>query len=390
MARKRAKLSISEEGLQHLQNVANSRTEAVRKVERAKIMLLVNEGKSNDEIAKEVNVSITMINNTIRKWKTFGAEVALEDLSRPGAPSTITIEAKTWVIHLACQIPKDVVDGPPSQLWTVNSLSEYVRSHAEKEGYASIKNVSNSTIWNILKDNSLKPHQIKYYLVKKYQEFNAKCKSVLLLYKRFEWILQFTKNKVETGEKACDLDGETIISNDEKPEIQAIINIAPDLNPTSRHSTAERDYEYRKTGIVTLLASINLLDGNVTGLVRDAHRSEEFIEFLEELDKKYDKNLVIRIILDNNSTHKSKKVMDYLSKKENRFAFTFNPKHASWLNIIECFFSKFARQCLNKLMVRSKDELKEIINKWIDAVNETPVIFRWKWKLEDIMSAYEK
>lgn len=390
MARKRAKLSISEEGLQHLQKVANSRTEAVRKVERAKIMLLVNEGKSNDEIAKEVNVSITMINNIIRKWKTFGAKVALEDLSRPGAPNTITIEAKTWVIHLACQIPKDIIDGPASQQWTINSLSEYVRSHAEKEGYAFLKNVANSTIWSILNDNSLKPHQIKYYLVKKDPEFNTKDQAVLLLYKRVEWILQLTKNEVEAGEKACDLAGETIISYDEKPGIQAIINIAPDLNPTLKHGTVARDYEYRRAGTVTLLAGIDLLAGNVTSLVRDTHRSEEFIEFLEELDNKYDKNLIIRIILDNHSAHKSKKVMDYLSKKENRFAFTFTPKHASWLNIIECFFSKLARQCLNKLRVRSKDELKEIINKWLDAVNKDPVIFRWKWKLEDIMSAYEQ
>ena len=80
--------------------------------------------------------------------------------------------------------------------------------------------------------------------------------------------------------------------------------------------------------------------------------------------------------------------MDYLAKNTNRFSFTFTPKHASWLNLIECFFSKLARQCLNKLRVRSKEELKEIISKWLDAINKDPVIFRWKWKLEDIMSAF--
>ena len=117
MARKRVKLSISEEGLQHLQKVANLRTEAVRKVERAKIMLLVHEEKSNNEIAKEVNVSLTMINNTIRKWRACGAKMALEDLARPGTQSTITIEAIKRVIHLACQILKDIADGPASQLW---------------------------------------------------------------------------------------------------------------------------------------------------------------------------------------------------------------------------------------------------------------------------------
>ena len=388
MARKRAQLSITAEELSLLQKTASSRTAPVRRVERAKIMLLIHSGKTNDEVVKELNVSLTMINKTIKKWKTFGAEQALEDLARPGTPNSITIEAKTWVVYLACQKPKDIIDGPPSQLWTISSLSQYVRSHCEKEGHSCLLKVSNTTIWNILNDNSIKPHRIKYYLVKKDPEFKTKAEAVLLLYKRVEWILQLTKDEVNAGEKARTLAGETVVSYDEKPGIQAIINIAPDLNPTLEHGTVSRDYEYRRAGTVTLLAGIDLLDGEVTGLVRDTHRSEEFIEFLDELDKKYEKDIVIRIILDNHSAHRSKKVMDYLAKKMNRFSFTFTPKHASWLNLVECFFSKLARQCLNKLRVRSKEELKEIISKWIDAINKDPVIFRWKWKLEDIMSAF--
>ncbi len=389
MARKRIKLSISEEELQLLQKTASSRTAPVRKVERAKIMLLIHEGKKNDEVAKEINVSLTMINRTVKKWKTFGVAQALEDLARSGTPNTITIEAKAWVIHLACQMPKDIPDGPASQLWTISSLSEYVRNHSKKEGHLCLSKVCNKTIWNILNDSSIKPHRIKYYLVKKDPEFNLKAEAVLLLYKRVEWILQFTKDEAEHGEKANKIAGETVISYDEKPGIQAIVNIAPDLNPTLEYGSIARDYEYRRDGTVTLLAGIDLLDGEVTGLVRDTHRSEEFIEFLNELDKKYDKDIVIRIILDNHSAHRSKKVMDYLANKQNRFSFTFTPKHASWLNIVECFFSKFARQCLNKLRVKSKEELKDIINKWIDAINNEPVIFRWQWKLEDIMSAFE-
>lgn len=204
-----------------------------------------------------------------------------------------------------------------------------------------------------------------------------------------EWILQFIKNEVDIEDKGCNLSGETIVSNDEKPAIQAIINIAPDLNQILNHGKTAIDYKYRRAETVNLLSGIDLLDGNITGLVRDSHRSEDFIEFLEELDKKYDKNLIIRIILEDNSDHKSKKVMDYLSKKQNCFSFTFTPRYTSWLNLIECFFSKFVCKCLNKLIVKSKDELIEIIYKWIDKVNADPVVFRWKMELDDIMSAYE-
>ena len=239
-----------------------------------------------------------------------------------------------------------------------------------------------------INDNSLKPHQVKYYLVKKDPNFKEKAEAVLLLYKRVEWILQFTRDEVANGQQADSVVGETIVSYDEKPGIQAIMNIAPDLAPTSEHGYVARDYEYKRLGTVSLLAGIDLLNGKVTGLVRDSHRSSEFIEFLNLLDKKYDKSLVIRMILDNHSAHKSKMVLNYLAKKPGRFQFTFTPTHSSWLNLVESFFGKMARQCLNKLRVKSKEDLVDIITRWLEAVNNEPVVFRWKWKLEDIMSAF--
>ncbi len=170
------------------------------------------------------------------------------------------------------------------------------------------------TIWNILNDNSIKSHQVKYYLVKKYPEFRSKDEAVLLLYKMVEWILQLTKDAVETGEEASSFAGETVVSYNEKPSIQTIIDIAPDLSPTLEHGNVARDYEYRRSGTVSLLSGIDLLDREATWLVRDTHGSDEFIEFLEKLDEKYDKSIVIHIILDNHSAHRSKKVLDYLVK----------------------------------------------------------------------------
>ena len=150
-----------------------------------------------------------------------------------------------------------------------------------------------------------------------------------------------------------------------------------------------RDYEYRRYGTVSLLAGIDLLNGQVTGLVRETHNSEDFIDFLEKIDKKYDQDLKIHIILDNHSVHTSKKVMAFLAKKPGRFNFTFTPKHASWLNLIESFFSKLARQALKHLRVSSKEALIKHIYDWLDEINADPVVYRWRWRLEDIQSAFK-
>ncbi len=388
MARKRKEISITDEKILQIQELAKSRTASLSTVKRAQIILLVLKGKTNDEIAERVQLSRVTVNNTIRKWRAFGVDVALNDLARPGRPKVITNEAKIWVIHLACQMPRDIHDGPPLQLWSIDALTTYVKTHCEKEGYLSLLQVSRSKIWTILNDNSIKPHQVKYYLVKKDPDFKEKAEAVLLLYKRVEWILQFTRDELAQGQQAEKLVGETVVSYDEKPGIQAIMNIAPDLAPSLKYGNVARDYEYKRLGTVSLLAGIDLLNGKVTGLVRDSHRSSEFIEFLDLLDEKYDDDLVIRIILDNHSAHKSKAVLAYLAGKPGRFQFTFTPTHSSWLNLVESFFGKMARQCLNKLRVKSKEELIGIITRWLDDVNNAPVIYRWKWKLEDIMSAF--
>jgi len=176
------------------------------------------------------------------------------------------------------------------------------------------------------------------------------------------------------------------LSYDEKPGIHATENIAADLSPVVGKSTTwSRDYEYKRHGTLSLLAGIDLHDGRVIGLVRDRHRSREFIEFLEKVDSEYPKHWKLRIILDNHSAHISKETMAALAKYPNRFEFVFTPKHGSWLNLIEMFFSKMSRSFLRGIRVKSKDELRERILKYLDEVNMDPVVFRWKYKLEDII-----
>ena len=135
---------------------------------------------------------------------------------------------------------------------------------------------------------------------------------------------------------------------------------------------------------VSLLGGIDLHTGEVHALVRDRHRSREFIEFLKILDEKYPDDWIIRIVLDNHSSHISKETKNYLKTKPNRFHFVFTPTHGSWLNLVESFFSKIARSFLRHIRVDSKMELVERIYQGIDEINKAPVVFRWRYKMDEI------
>ena len=177
----------------------------------------------------------------------------------------------------------------------------------------------------------------------------------------------------------------TTVSYDEKPGIQAIKNIAAQLQPVpNKYSAIGRDYEYKRLGTVSLLAAIDLHTGKIIPMIRDRHRSKEFIEFLKVLDKQYPEGWRIRIVLDNHSSHISKETRAYLKTNPERFEFVFTPKHGSWLNMIEMFFSKIARGFLRNIRVNSKEELIQRIYKGIEEINQEPVIFRWKYKMNEI------
>ena len=149
------------------------------------------------------------------------------------------------------------------------------------------------------------------------------------------------------------------------------------------HPSFGRDHEFKRHGAVTLLAGIDLLRGKVRGLVKDRHRSREFVEFLKVLDAAYPADTAIQLVLDNHSAHVSKETRAWIAAQpEGRFEFTFVPKHGSWLNLVEGFFSKLARSALRHIRVASKQELKDRIMAAIDLINRDPVVHTWSYMLE--------
>lgn len=368
---------VSEADKELLNKVAASRTEEARKVQRAKILLMASEGKSKNLIASEVGLSRPSVNLCINKYNEFGLEGALADCSRKGRSAKITDDENAWIRSLACDKPTSY--GYAQELWTIKKLQEHIQNNCIEIGYPSLNEISRSKVWSILNKAEIKPHKIKYYLERRDPEFESKMHDVLLVYKQVELLFDKDGNIIATEDPKV-----ITVSYDEKPGIQAIANVAEDLLPNSNHGFIARDSEYKRLGTMSLLAGLDLLTGEIIPLVRERHKSADFIEFLKALDNKYDKQDKIRLILDNHVIHTSKETRRYLESVPNRFEFVFTPKHGSWLNLIESFFSKMARVLLRGIRVKSKEELTNRIYEYIAEVNESPVIYRWTYKMDEV------
>jgi transposase len=378
-ARRRAiELSIGGEDLAKLVSIARSRTEPASRVERARMLLAYREDPSFFAVGRALGVHHQTVQRCVERALGYGAMAALDDCPRPGKEPTITAEAKTWLVSLACRKAKDL--GYPHELWTTRLLARHAREHGPAEGHACLGKLAQGTVCKILNEQEVKPHKVRYYLERRDPEFKQKMAEVLCVYREVKLI-----KETAVAAKQEPSDAVAIVSYDEKPGIQAIATTARDLPPElGRHATFARDHEYKRHGTVSLLAGIDLLTGQVHALVKDRHRSREFIEFLKLLDAAYPSHTTIKLILDNHSAHISKETKAWLAEQPtDRFEFTFTPKHGSWLNLVEGFFSKLARSVLRHIRVASKQELNERIIAAMDEFNRHPVVHTWSYKLDN-------
>jgi transposase len=385
--RQAVELAMTDEEIGKLTVVSRSRTEPASRVERAQILLGYREKPSFFAVGQKLGVHHQTVQRCVERALAYGPLAALDDRPRPGKEPVITPQAKAWLVSLACDKAKD--HGYPHELWTTRLLARHAREHGPAAGHQCLATLVQGTVCKILGQEEIKPHKVRYYLERRDAEFEQKMAEVLCVYREVQ-VLKKAAAKEAAAKRAAVKSNKpdkpvAIVSYDEKPGIQAIATTAPDLPPKPGvHATFARDYEYKRHGTLSLLAGIDLLTGKVHALVKDRHRSREFIEFLKLLDAAYPAATAIKLILDNHSAHISRETKTWLATRPiHRFEFTFTPKHGSWLNLIEGFFSKFARSVLRHIRVASKHELKERIMAGIDDVNRHPVIHTWSYKLAD-------
>ena len=371
-------LVVSEEETAELARIGRSRTESASRVERARMLLAYRRTPSFYAVGRDIGVTHQTVERCVRRAERLGVMAALDDSPRPGREPVITDEARAFIVDLACRKAKDL--GYPHEVWTTRLLARHVREHGPKAGHDCLATLAQATLCKILAAHEVKPHKVRYYLERRDPEFDARMADVLCLYREVQLVKQSALAQEDETPAVA------IVSYDEKPGVQAIGTTTPDLPPVpSRHQCLARDHQYVRHGTLSLLAGIDLVTGVVHASVEQRHRSREFVAFLQRLNAAYPPSTAIKLILDNHSAHVSKETTAWLAAQPvGRFTFVFTPKHGSWLNLVEGFFSKLARSVLRHIRVASKQELKDRIMAAIDDINRDPVVHTWTYRLNDV------
>jgi transposase len=166
-----------------------------------------------------------------------------------------------------------------------------------------------------------------------------------------------------------------VLSVDEKSQIQALDRTQPGL-PMKRGRCGTMTHDYKRHGTTTLFAALNVLEGKVIGQCMARHRHQEFIRFLNKINRETPAAPELHLIVDNYATHKHPKVRAWLERHP-RFHFHFTPTSASWLNAVEGFFAKLTRQRLKRGVFSGIVDLQAAINRYLAETNDNPKPFVW-------------
>ena len=380
-------LELAEGDREELEGIARTRTEMARRVDRARMLLAKAGGESAASIAARLGVDPNTVKLCVRKYRDGGLGAALADAPRRGRPRSIGDGDRAWVVDVARARPADL--GYAAETWTREALARHVRGHAGEAGHPALSRASKATARRILDAAEPRPDRAAHCCERRDPDLGGRAREVLVACQQLSFRFDEDGNLLPWEEEGPEVH---VVSVDEKPGTRALSPTGEDLRPTPgvRGGAVTRDHERRRRGTPALLAGTGLQNGTVEGVVRERHRSREFIELLEALDAKYPEGHVIRLVLDNHSIHRSRETRAWLEGHPGRSGMVLTPTHGSWLNVIEGFFGKMARQMLRHIRVGSLDELRERIELYLKEVNARPVPHRWTWGIGERAAEAER
>jgi len=230
--------------------------------------------------------------------------------------------------------------------------------------------ISHTKVHQVLQDHDLKPHLVKRFRASDDPQFEQKLDHIVGLY------LNPPDNAI-------------VLCIDEKSQVQALERAQPIL--PLRPSLPERQtHDYFRHGVTNLYAALNVASGKVIGAFADRHRQEEYIEFLDLVDRKTSKKKVLHLIVDNASTHDTDAVQKFLQCKPGRFVVHFTPTHASWLNLVERWFAEITTKRIRRGSWNSVKDLERSIMQYIHQWNESGKRFVWTKSSEQILRRVRK
>src|SRR5215203_564757 len=338
--------SPSAEDLQWLRKQAKSVVAPKRLVERCRIVLLGLEGRNHEEIAQALGIT----RQKAARWrKRFaeGGRAGLEfDAPGRGRKPVYGPEMTELIVERTLRSRP-----PQATQWSQRSLGEAL-------------DVSDSTIGRVWRAHGLKPHLVRTFKISKDPKFVEKLEDVIGLY-------------LNAPEHAI------VLCCDEKSQVQALDRTQPGL-PLKKGRAGTMTHDYVRHGTTTLFAALNVLDGSVIGQCMQRHRHQEFIRFLNRIERDVPAGKLIHAILDNYATHKHPKVRAWLARHE-RWTFHYTPTSASWLNAVEGFFAKLTKRRLRRGVFGSIVELQAAINRFLAEANDDPRPFVWTARPEHIL-----
>ena len=302
---------------------------------RSRIVLAAADGSNNQQIAAALKIPAVTVGKWRQSFAVNGIE-GLRDASRSGRPPKHDAEVRHKVQARVCQQPDD------QSRWTVRSLAAEVGLPA-------------STVHAMLVAAKLRPHQIRTFTFSPDPDFEAKLLDIVGLY-------------LNPAENAL------VLCVDEKPSIQALDRTQPVLPLRAKKPRAWTN-EYARHGTQTLLAALEIATGKVVAHVRDRRTTVDFLSFMDDVVKSYPRR-ELHVVLDNLNIHKNDAAKQWLLRHP-RVHFHYTPTHASWMNMIECFFSILTRQALTQSVQRSKKDLKEFLLRYLKKYSQNPTPFTW-------------
>jgi len=345
-----AGLEISEAERAELMSLASRRSTAQALALRARIVLGCAEGEQNKAVAARLGVG----ENMVGKWRRRFAEHRLEGLRdepRSGTPRTIEdARIEAVIVRTLESLPPDA-------------------THWSSRGMAKASGLSISSVQRIWRAFGLQPHRLETFKLSTDPDFVAKVRDVVGLY-------------VAPPEHAI------VLCVDEKSQIQALDRSQPML-PMRPGQPARRSHDYKRHGVTSLFAALDIATGQVIGQCLPRHRATEFRKFLDQIEANVPRDLDVHLVMDNYATHKTQLIRDWLAKRP-RWHVHLTPTSSSWLNQVERFFALLTDKKIRRGVHRSVAELKTDIAAFIDQHNKDPKPFRWTKSADDILASIER
>ena len=323
---------------ERLEAVVGSGNSPQKHVWRARIVLLSADRVGTMAIQHQTGKSKPTIWRWQGRFMAAGVDGLQRDATRPGRKKRLPAATIEQVVAMTLGKPSG-----EATHWTGRAM-------------AKAAGISHRSVQRIWAAHGLKPHRVRLFKLSNDPQFATKVQDIVGLY-------------VDPPEHAL------VLSVDEKSQIQALDRTQPGL-PMKRGRCGTMTHDYKRHGTTTLFAALNVLDGEVIGQCMSRHRHQEFIRFLNTINRQTPAAQDVHLIVDNYATHKHPKVRAWLARHQ-RFQFHFTPTSASWLNAVESFFAKLTRRRLKRGVFTGIADLQAAINRFLRETNDDPKPFIW-------------